>query len=125
LSGTPERRRPDVLRELEGLGFVEGNNYEGLLLGFDYDPGNMTVDHFKRMREHKLAKIKQYDIKVFFDDNPFYVEWMRNHGVTTFQIILPTQYLNSFGAKDPFFSCHLQEKQFHFLSTLADREVKK
>ena len=68
---------------------------------------------------------KQYDIKVFFDDNPFYVEWMRNHGVTTFQIVLPAKYLSEFGAKDPFFSCHLQEKQFHFLSLLANQEVKK
>lgn len=125
LSGTPERRRLDVVSELESLGFVEGRDFEALLLGFDYDPKSMSIDHFKRMREHKLAKIRQYDIKVFFDDNPFYVEWMRNHGVTTFQIVLPAKYLSEFGAKDPFFSCHLQEKQFHFLSLLANQEVKK
>jgi hypothetical protein len=125
LSGTPERDRPKVVDALRQLGLREGENFGTLLLGFNYDQNKMGLDHFKRMREHKLSKLKQYNIKVFFDDNPFYVDWMREHGITVFQTILPSEYTRKFGEKNPYFSCHLQSKQFHFLSLLADTEVKK
>lgn len=125
LSGTPQKQRSKVIAELSELGFHEGETYEGLLLGFDYVEKDMSVEHFKRMREHKLSMIQKYDIDIFFDDNPFYVDWMRNHGVTTFQIVLPNKYLTEFGQKDPFFTCHLQDRQFHFLSLLGDADVKK
>lgn len=124
LSGTPERQRKLVCDQLRKLGFLEGGNFELLLLGYDYMPHDVSINHFKRMREHKLAKLKQYNIGVYFDDNPFYVEWMREHGITTFQMVLPSKYIKDFGNKDPHFTCHLQEKQFHFLSCLADSEVK-
>jgi len=123
LSGTPECERQKVLGELALLGFEEGRNFENLLLGYNYDRDKMDLDHFKRMREHKLQHIKKHNIKVFIDDNPFYVDWMKEHGVTTFQMILPSSYTQAFGRKDPYFSCHLQEKQFEFLRVMRDEDV--
>ena len=104
------------------MGFQEGEDLK-FTPCYDYNKDDMDIDHFQRMREHKLEKLQQYNIKIFFDDNPFYVEWMRNRGITVFQLILPDAYLNKFGLDDPFFCCHLQEKQFHFLSLLSNREV--
>jgi len=124
LSGMPERQRAEVCKQLSEMGFKEGVNFERLLLGFDYDLEKLSVSHFKRMREYKLARLKQYDISVYFDDNPFYVDWMREHGITTFQTVLPSQYIEEFGKNDAHFTCHLQEKQFHYLHSLTDIEVK-
>ena len=76
------------------------------------------VDHFNRMKEHKLTLLKDHGITVFFDDNPFYVEYLKDHGIAVFQTILSTAYLDEWSAKDPLFTCNLQRKQFGYLDSL-------
>jgi len=123
VTGTPLSKTEDVKDELEVLGFSR-ESYTDILAGFEYDKKNMTAAHFLRMREHKLDLIKKYDIKVFFDDNPFYVEHIRNHGVTVFQTILDDEYIKRFSKINPFFTCNLQETQFNFLKNLKNIEKK-
>ena len=124
VTGTPASKTEEIKDELEVLGFGR-DSYTDILPGFEYDKKNMTSAHFIRMREHKLALIKKYDIKVFFDDNPFYVEYVRNHGVTDFQTILDAEYIERFSKINPFFTCNLQERQFTFLDKLENFEKKR
>ena len=71
VSGTPESQRNETIEILNSYGITQ-EYYDEILLGYEYDKTDMNLSHFKRMREHKLKLIKQYDINVFFDDNPFY-----------------------------------------------------
>lgn len=121
VTGTPASRIEEVKDELEVLGFAR-DSYTDILAGFEYDKKKMNSSHFLRMREHKLELIQKYDIGVFFDDNPFYVEHVRNHGVTVFQTILDDEYIERFSKINPFFTCNLQEKQFEFLTSLGPIE---
>jgi len=123
VTGTPASKTEEVKDELEVLGFGR-DSYTDILSGFEYDKKKMTSAHFLRMRDHKLSLIKKYDIGVFFDDNPFYVEHVRNHGVTVFQTILDDEYIERFSKINPFFTCNLQEKQFEFLGSLGQIERK-
>jgi hypothetical protein len=119
VTGTPPSKAENVKDELEVLGFGR-DSYTDILFGFEYDKNNMTPAHFIRMREHKLSLIQKYNIKIFFDDNPFYVEHIRNHGVTVFQIILNAEYIERFSKINPFFTCNLQSEQFTFLHNLKN-----
>jgi len=123
VTGTPASKTEEVKDELEVLGFGR-DSYTDILPGFEYNKKKMTSAHFLRMREHKLALIQKYDISIFFDDNPFYVEHVRNHGVTVFQTILDDEYIARFSKINPFFTCNLQEKQFEFLENLGSIEKK-
>ena len=38
----------------------------------------MTADHFTKMKKYKLEKIREYNIQIYFDDNPIYVNYLRN-----------------------------------------------
>lgn len=118
VTGTPASKLEEVKDELEVLGFAR-DSYTDILAGYEYDKKEMTSSHFLRMRDHKLNLIKKYDIKIFYDDNPFYVEHVRNHGVTVFQTILDDEYIQRFSKINPFFTCNLQEKQFDFLKNLG------
>ena len=117
VSGTPASQKVDIVRQLDKLGFTP-DLYNDILLGYEYGEDNMGVDHFHRMKEHKLNLLKEYDITIFFDDNPFYVDYLKDHGITVFQTILSTSYLDKWSAKDPFFTCNLQRKQFRYLDDL-------
>lgn len=121
VTGTPGSKIEEVKSELEVLGFSR-DSYTDILCGFEYDKKEMTSAHFLRMRDHKLSLIKKYDITIFFDDNPFYVEYVRNHGVTVFQTILDAEYIERFSKINPFFTCNLQERQFKFLENLDNFE---
>jgi len=70
------------------------------------------------MAEHKLGLMQEHNITIFFDDNPFYVEYLKDFGITVFQTILSTAYLDELSAKDPLFTCNLQRKQFGYLKDL-------
>jgi len=118
VTGTPASAREGTIAEIEGHGLKLGEDYDGLLLGFEYTKEGMDTSHFMRMREHKYKLLKSCNISVFFDDNPFYVDFMRDKGIQTFQTILPTEYIANFGRVDPFFTCHLQERQFQALHAM-------
>ena len=119
VTGTPESNRKETINQLEELGITQEDHYDEMLMGFEYSKQGMTVDHFQKMKEHKLKLIQKYNIKVYFDDNPFYVDYLRNYGVTVFQTVLSDEYLDEFEEKDPFFSCNLQRGQFHYLRNNA------
>lgn len=116
ISGTPENKREETIEQLKDLDFIQGRDYDELLLGFNYEKGDMDVNHFNRMKDNKLKHLLTNEIQVFFDDNPYYVENARHYGILAFQTILSPQYIEEYSKKDKFFTCHLQERQFNFLT---------
>ena len=85
----------------------------------------MGLDHFEKMAYHKLSLLKRYDITIFFDDNPYYVNLMKDYGIAVFQPIMSQTYLKAFKKADPFFTCNLQKMQFEYLRDLKDKKMKK
>ncbi len=114
VTGTPESKREETIKQLSDLG-ITPDYYDGMLMGFEYTKEGMSVDHFQKMKEWKLSLCKAYNIKIYFDDNPFYVDHLRNHGITVFQTVLSDKYLDEYEKGDPFFSCNLQRGQFEYL----------
>lgn len=113
VTGTPERDRSVVRVELQRLGVYPC--LDGLLMGYDYEKGHMTESHFHRMARHKLGLIRKYGIQVYFDDNPYYVSFLKDHGIIVFQTIVSPEYLEEYRKRDCYFTGHLQENQFSFL----------
>ena len=113
LTGTPLSRREEVVDTLQELR-IEG--YHEILLGFEYSKENMDEKHFQKMKEHKLKLIKENEIEIYFDDNPVYVEYVRNHGILVLQPILSDEYIDKFSKRDKYFTCHLQKNQFKNVS---------
>ena len=114
VTGTPARDAAHAMKIVRDLG-VE---VDGIFMGFDFEKSNMGAEHFKKMAQHKLEVLKTAKVSVYFDDNPFYAEFMRHHGIVVFQTIVSPAYLEAYRAKDSYFSCHLQERQFSFLEKL-------
>lgn len=115
ITGTPISKKEETIEQLFNIGITE-DLYANILMGFNYIKEDMTINHFHRMKEHKLEHIKNNNISIYFDDNPFYVEYLRNHGVTVFQTILDDNYLDEFENKHNFFTCNLQRNQFDYLN---------
>lgn len=116
ISGTPERDKKIIEEKLKDFHIYD--KIDGLLVGFDFDKKNMNKDHFLKMANHKLSLIKRYDISIYYDDNPFYVSYLRNHNITVFQTIISDSYIKEYENKDPFFSSHFQKSQFAFLDKM-------
>ena len=76
----------------------------------------MTTNHFGKMKKYKLAKIREYGIQIYFDDNPIYVNYLRNQGVLVFQPVLSDKYIDEFSKRDKYFTCHFQRNQFKNIS---------
>ena len=112
ITGTPESKRYETIKQIDQLGIYQ---YDKLLMGFEYKKEEMTMDHFQKMKEHKLKLIQEHDIEVYFDDNPFYVDYLRNKGISVFQQILSDEYIDEFSKGDKYFTCHFQKGQFDFL----------
>lgn len=115
ITGTPISKKEETTQQLKDIGIDRGM-YEDILMGFDYVKEDMTLNHFHKMKEHKLRHIKNNNISIYFDDNPFYVEFLRNYGITVFQTILDDKYLDEFENKHNFFTCNLQRNQFDYLT---------
>lgn len=125
VTGTPPSKEEEVINDLKNLGFCKGEDYEDILLGFEYKKEDMGLDHFEKMAYHKLSLLKRYDITIFFDDNPYYVNLMKDYGIAVFQPIMSQKYLKAFKKADPFFTCNLQKMQFEYLRDLKDKKMKK
>ena len=123
VTGTPESQRNETIEILSSYG-VTRECYNEVLSGYEYKKSEMNLSHFKHMREHKLQVIKEYNIKIFFDDNPFYVSYLKDH-TAVFQTILSSEYLERFKQKDPFFTCNFQADQFNYLEELDNNKIKK
>lgn len=113
VTGTPESKREETIQQLTDIGLYP-YQYK-LLMGFEYIKEEMTMDHFQKMKEHKLKLIQEHNIEVYFDDNPFYVDYLRNKGILVFQQILSDEYIDKFSKKDKYFTCHFQRDQFNYL----------
>ena len=111
VTGTPLSKEKIVEKSLKSMGF--SGLYEKIIFGFEYSKENMNQEHFIKMREHKLKSILENDINIYFDDNPYYVDYLKNKGITVFQTILSDDYMDEFSKKDPYFTCNLQKNQFH------------
>ena len=123
VTGTPDSRRDETISQLKKIGFSE-EVYDGLLMGYEYEKSEMTIDHFHRMKKHKLQLIQENNISIYFDDNPFYVEYLRTYGITVFQTILDEKYLTEFENKNNFFTCNLQRGQFNYLGKGVEKYEK-
>ena len=123
VTGTPASCRQSVEEDLELLGFK--GLYKDILMGFEYSKTNMNINHFKKMREHKLKLLKEYNISIYFDDNPFYADWIKDYDIVTLMLCVDKNYMKRFAKADPFFTCHLQDEMFKFLGTINDAKVKK
>ena len=124
ITGTPESKRYETIHQIFQLGiyprvdnpeFQYPYQYDELLMGFEYKKEEMTMDHFQKMKKHKLQMIQEHDIKVYFDDNPYYVDYLRNKGILVFQQVLGDEYIDEFSKKDKYFTCHFQKGQFDYL----------
>ena len=116
ITGTPESKREETIQQLSDIGLYP-YQYK-LLMGFEYQKEEMTMDHFQKMKEHKLKLIQDHDIKVYFDDNPFYVDYLRNKGILVFQQILSDEYIDKFSEKDKYFTSHFQRGQFDYIKEI-------
>ena len=123
VSGTPQSQEKETIEILNSYGITQ-EYYDGIILGYEYDKSEMNLSHFEHMKKHKLQVIKDYNIKIFFDDNPFYVSYLKDY-TTVFQTILSSEYLERFEQKDPFFTCNFQAEQFNYLDKLDDKKIKK
>jgi len=121
VTGTPPSQKQKVEDTLRDMGVLYA--CRDILMGYEYEKSNMTIEHFHRMRDHKLKLLQDHDISVYFDDNPFYAHWMKEHGITVMMPCINPTYLEQFSKTDPFFTCHLQEKMFNFLEELTNNEV--
>jgi len=129
ITGTPKSERYETLQQIFELGIYPhvANSeylyvYDELLMGFEYKKEEMTINHFQKMKEHKLKLIQEHNIEVYFDDNPFYVDYLRNKGTTVFQQILSDEYIDTFSKKDKYFTCHFQRGQFDYLKGIIKNE---
>ena len=122
VTGTPASKINEVELDLKKIGLSK-EDFKGVLLGFEYEKKDMNLSHFKRMAVHKLKLLKDNGIKVYVDDNPFYVEHIRNHGIMVLQPILSDAYLKEFSSADPFFTCNLQKMQFDYLNSLENETM--
>lgn len=124
VTGTPPSKVHELEEDLEKLG-LSRSDFKDILTGYEYDKEDMSLEHFKRMAKHKLKLIQEHDIEVYYDDNPFYVSYIKDHGIVTFQPIVSEKYLQEFEEADPFFTCNLQRMQFDYLEKLDDDEMLK
>jgi hypothetical protein len=123
VTGTPEKERQKTIKILKDkYNMLIGKDYEDILMGYDYSKEDgLDTGHFKRMREQKLKNMKAHNITVFYDDNPYYVAYMKDYGITTFQTILAKEYTKKFAENDPYFTCHLQDRQFDFIENADNK----
>jgi len=122
VTGTPPSKINEVERDLNKIGLSK-EDFKDILMGFEYEKENMDLSHFKRMAKHKLKLLKDNGIQVYVDDNPFYVEYVKNHGILVLQPILAEKYLEEFEKADPFFTCNLQKMQFDYLKNLENETM--
>ena len=124
VTGTPPSKIHEFEEALENIG-LNRSDFKDILMGYEYDKSEMSLDHFKKMAKHKLKLLQDNDIRVYCDDNPFYVSYIKDHGILTLQPIVSEKYLREFEQADPFFTCNLQRMQFDYLTSLEDDEMLK
>ena len=121
ITGTPFSEKKKIEQQLNNLGFFENIHYDNICCGYEYKKEEMDYSHFEKMKKHKLKMIKDNNIKIYFDDNPFYVNYLKDYDINVYQTILSSNYINKFKQIDKYFCCNLQENQFNFLETCSEK----
>ena len=121
ITGTPLSLKNKLEKELNNLGFFQNIHYDEICYGYEYKKEEMDYSHFEKMKKHKLKMIKDNNIKIYFDDNPFYVNYLKDYNINVYQTILSTNYINKFKQIDKYFCCNLQENQFNFLENFSEK----
>tara|TARA_R110000824_G_scaffold365404_1_gene553912 strand:+ start:522 stop:1001 length:480 start_codon:yes stop_codon:yes gene_type:complete len=124
VTGTPPSKIHEIEDALIDLGLTSAD-FKEILCGYEYDKTNMDLAHFKRMAKHKLALLKKFNIEIYYDDNPFYVSYIKDHDILALQPIMSKAYLQKFEEGDPFFTCNLQKMQFDYLDGLENSTMMK
>lgn len=118
VTGTPEKDKDKIIKSL--IDYQIYDKIDGLLMGFNFSKDEMNILHFEKMAQHKLNLLKENNISIYFDDNPFYASFIKDFNICVFQTIVSKEYMDFYKKKDSYFSAHLQENQFKFL-----KEIKK
>lgn len=116
VTGTPNKDKK--LIEAELYKYDVHDKIAGILMGFDYNKNYISNDHFELMAKHKLKLLQENNINIYFDDNPFYVSYLKDFNICVFQTIINKKYIEEYKQKDSYFSSHFQEHQFSFLQYL-------
>lgn len=101
---------------------VERSDYVKILSGFTFKPRpkDSPIEHFKLMRKYKLMQLKCNNIDVYFDDNPFYVDYIRERSdITVFQTILSKKRLKE-SETEIDFDFNFQRHQFKYLDQIDE-----
>jgi glycerol-3-phosphate cytidylyltransferase len=122
ITGTPYSKNLEIIKQLNNVGLYKNIHFDSIEYGYEYDKEKMDYNHFKMMKIHKLNAIKKHNIEIYFDDNPYYVDYLRNKGIIVFQTILSNKYINKFNKIDKYFCCNLQENQFNYLSSYENKK---
>ena len=115
ITGTPLSKKNEIIENLNNIGFRRHLDYDEIEYGYEYLKEEMDYTHFSKMKLHKLKLIQKHQIKIYFDDNPYYVNYLKDKGICVFQVILSNQYIREFEQKDKYFCCNLQKYQFKYL----------
>ena len=115
ITGTPLSKKENIKKNLYDLNFKEGEDYDDIECGYEYNKEEMTHCHFEKMKKHKLEILKKNNITIYFDDNPYYVDYIKDYNICVYQTILSKKYIDIFKIKDNYFCCNLQENQFNFI----------
>jgi glycerol-3-phosphate cytidylyltransferase len=122
ITGTPLSKKETIKENLRALNFIEGEDYDDIECGYEYNKEEMTHQHFEKMKKHKLEILKKNNITIYFDDNPYYVNYLKDYNIFVYQTILSKKYIDTFKLKDNYFCCNLQENQFEFIKNfIKDR----
>ena len=69
VTGTPKSKRYETIKQIHHLGIyprVDNSEYpyvyDEILMGFEYKKEEMTMNHFQKMKEHKLKLIQEHDV---------------------------------------------------------------
>ena len=77
------------------------------------------------MKNHKLSLLNESNIKIYFDDNPYYVNFLKDKDIFVYQTILSKKYIDYFSKKDKYFCSNLQATQFNFIKDFQKKIIKK
>jgi glycerol-3-phosphate cytidylyltransferase len=119
ITGTPLSKKNEIILQLNNLGFFENIHFDIICFGYEYKKDEMDYTHFEKMKVHKLKAIQDNNIKIYFDDNPYYVNYLKDFNIFVYQPILSSKYINKFKKIDKYFCCNLQENQFNYLNNLS------
>ena len=90
VTGTPMSKKEETIEQLEEIG-ISRNLYKDILMGFEYEKVNMTMDHFHRMKKHKLKRQKGFwgnpKIRVPNNDRDSSFQQQKREGATWWHLV--------------------------------------